>query len=99
MTTPTLQEYSLVRTKTEKKQKDYGFKALSSAFYFVVIDLILGLQDDEIRDSITDNHFLQISNQPSGHDRGVDALYIDEVSTPGFLTSRYQSTELARNIG
>jgi len=82
MTAPTLQEYSLVRTKTEKKQQDYGFAALSSAFYFVVIDLILGLQDDEIKDSITDSHFLQISNQSSGHDRGVDALYIDEASTP-----------------
>lgn len=85
MTTATLQEYSLIRTKTEKKQQDYEFADLSSAFYFVAIDLILGLQDDEIRDSITDSNFLRISNQPSGHDRGVDALYIDEVSTPPMI--------------
>jgi len=82
MTTPSLQDFSLVRTKTEKKQQDYDFPDLTSAFYFVVLDLILGLQEDEIRDSITDSNFLKISNQPSGHDRGIDALYIDETSTP-----------------
>ena len=82
MNTPTLQDFSLVRTKTEKRRQDYGFSDLESAFYFVVIDLILGLQEDEIRDSITDSNFLKISNQPSGHDRGIDALYIDEISTP-----------------
>ncbi len=82
MTTPTLQEYSLVRAKTEKKRQDYSFADLSSAFYFVVMDLILGLQDDEIQDSITDSNFLKVSNQTSGHDRGIDAFYIDEASTP-----------------
>lgn len=85
MTKPTLLEYSLVRTKIEKKQQDYSFTDLSSAFYFVVMDLILGLQDDEIRDSITDSNFLRISNHSSGHDRGIDALYIDEVSTPPII--------------
>lgn len=85
MVTPTLQDYSLVRTKTEKKQQDHGCKDLSSAFYFVVIDLILGLQDDEIQDSITDSNFLRVSGQASGHDRGIDALYIDEVSTPPII--------------
>ena len=85
MSIPTLQDFSLVRTKTEKKQKDYNFQDLSSAFYFVVIDLILGLQEDEIRDSITDSNFLSISNQPSGHDRGIDALYIDETSSPPII--------------
>lgn len=82
MAKPTLQEYSLIRTKTERKQQDYNFNSLSSAFYFVVLDLILGLQDDEIRDSITDGHFLRESQQQTGHDRGIDALYIDEVATP-----------------
>ncbi len=85
MNTPTLQEFSLVRAKTQKKQHDYGFPDLTSAFYFVVIDLILGLQEDEIRDSITDSNFLRISNQSSGHDRGIDALYIDEISTPPII--------------
>lgn len=82
MNKPTLQDFSLVRTKTQKKQKDYDFDNLSSAFYFVVIDLILGLQEDEIQDSITDSNFLKLSNKQSGHDRGIDALYIDETSTP-----------------
>ncbi|PZU99279.1 MAG: hypothetical protein DCE90_01830 [Pseudanabaena sp.] len=82
MTTPKLQDYSLVRTRTEKKKQDYEFSDMSSAFYFVVMDLVLRLQDDEIRDSITDNHFLQVTRQPQGHDRGIDAIYIDETSTP-----------------
>jgi AIPR protein len=82
MDKPTLQDFSLIRTKTEKKQKDHEFESLSSAFYFVAIGLILGLQEDEIEDSITDSNFLKISNKQSGHDRGIDALYIDETSTP-----------------
>ena len=82
MSAPNLHEYSLIRTETEKKKLDYQFEALSSAFYFVALDLILGLQADEIRDSITDSNFLKISKQQSGHDRGIDALFIDEASTP-----------------
>jgi hypothetical protein len=85
MNQPTLQEFSLIRTRTEQKQKDYSLPDLASAFYFVAIDLILGLQEDEIRDSITDSNFLRVSNQSSGHDRGIDALYIDEISTPPII--------------
>ncbi|MEO1296729.1 MAG: AIPR family protein [Cyanobacteria bacterium J06636_16] len=80
--TPTLQEFSVIRTKTEEKQRDLSLPDPASAFYFVAMDMILRLQEDEIRDSITDSNFLKVSNQPSGHDRGIDALYIDESSTP-----------------
>jgi hypothetical protein len=79
---PTFQEFSLIRTKAEQKQKEYPLLDLSSAFYFVALDLILNLQEDEIRDSITDSHFLKVASSTSGHDRGIDALYIDESSTP-----------------
>lgn len=82
---PTFQEFSLIRTKAEQKQKEYPLLDLSSAFYFVALDLILNLQEDEIRDSITDSHFLKVANSTSGHDRGIDALYIDESSTPPII--------------
>ena len=78
MNTPTLQDFSLIRTKTEKKKEDLLLRLYHQLFISLVIDLILGLQDDEIRDCITDSNFLRISKQTSGHDRGIDALYIDE---------------------
>lgn len=85
MTQPSLQEFSLIRSKTEKIKEDYCFSAMSSAFYFVVMDLVLGLQDDEISDSITDTNHLKISGKPSGHDRGIDALYIEDTTLPATI--------------
>lgn len=79
--TPSLQDFSLIRSRVERKQQDYGFQDSSNAFYFVAMDLILGLQEDEIKDSITDSNFLRVFGQSSGHDRGIDAVYIDNLDT------------------
>jgi hypothetical protein len=51
---------------------------------FFAVDLILGLQDDEIEDAITDNAYLAhtASDGKKGHDRGIDAVYIDENKVP-----------------
>ncbi len=79
--TPSLQDFSLIRTYVEKFRNENGLQNASFGFCFFALDLILGLQIDEIEDSITDSSYLQSTSQPSGHDRGVDAIYIDSAET------------------
>lgn len=74
---PSLLDFSTINTHVKKIQNDLG-KAPQDAFYFFVLGNILGLQEDEIEDSITDNHYLKKHKKHlGGHDRGVDAIYID----------------------
>ncbi len=73
---PSLQDYSTVKSHVEKIQVDLD-KEPQDAFYFFVLNLILGLQDDEIEDSITDNSYLAKIGGRAGHDRGIDSVYID----------------------
>jgi AIPR protein len=77
--TPSLQDFSLIESCIRKAKDDYGYDNDSIAFYFFALKLILDLQDDEIKDSITDNYFLKVDGQKSGHDRGIDAVYINEL--------------------
>jgi hypothetical protein len=77
--TPSLQDFSLIESCIRKAKDDYGYDDDSIAFYFFTLKIILDLQDDEIKDSITDNYFLKVDGQKSGHDRGIDAVYIDEM--------------------
>lgn len=73
-----LQDFSVVNTKVKKIKKDLELNNLSDAFYFIAINQVIDLQDDEIMDSITDNSFLTNQGIAKGHDRGIDAIYIDE---------------------
>ena len=75
---PSLQDFSLIKTNVEKIKSDLNLETLTNAFYFFVIDLILSLQEDEIKDSITDTSYLTTMVKITGHDRGIDAVYIDE---------------------
>ena len=71
-----IQDFSLINTYVEKIKNDYVLSEPSDAFSFFALGLILGIQDDEIRDSITDNHYLKTTENLGGHDRGIDAVYI-----------------------
>jgi len=82
---PSLQDFSLVRTHVEQFTKDYELENNSLGFMFFVIDLILGLQEDEIEEAITDTSYLKFSGKESGHDRGIDALYIDDSQKPAVV--------------
>jgi len=82
VTAPSLQDYSLIRTYAEKFQSDNGLEAPSLGFSFFVLDLVLNLQVDEIEDALTDTFYLRSRSQESGHDRGIDALYIDNSEDP-----------------
>jgi hypothetical protein len=73
---PSLQDFSTINSHVNRLQKDIG-KEPSDAFYFFALGLILGLQDDEIEDAITDNHYLKQTRGLGGHDRGIDAIFVD----------------------
>ncbi|MCW7494811.1 AIPR family protein [Leptospira sp. 2 VSF19] len=75
-----IQNFSLINTYVSKTQKDFSLKSKSSAFSHFALDLLLNLQPDEIHESITDTNFLKERNFPSGHDRGIDAVYIQSNS-------------------
>ncbi|UII21186.1 AIPR family protein [Fulvivirga ligni] len=75
---PSLQDFSTINTHVERLKKDFNFEDSSNSFYFLALDLLFGLQDDEIRDAITDQHFLNTIGETSGKDRGIDAVLFDE---------------------
>jgi hypothetical protein len=78
-----LQDFSLVKTKVNRIKNDFSFGKPSDAFYILAIGREADLQEDEIIDSITDNSFLQSNGCQGGHDRGIDAIYIDyDKTTP-----------------
>jgi len=55
---PSIQDFSTIRTHLDGIKDDLNLKNHISAFYFYVMDLLLGLQEDEIEDSITDTNYL-----------------------------------------
>lgn len=75
---PSLQDYSLINSAVKKIMVDYKIEDNANAFIFFGLDIILQLQEDEINDSVTDNFFLKKMKKHGGHDRGIDAIYIDE---------------------
>ncbi len=77
-----LQDYALIKTHVDKLTTDLKIKNASLGFYFFVLDLLFNLQEDEIDDAITDTAYLQIKGKVGGHDRGIDAIYIDESEDP-----------------
>lgn len=86
---PSLQDFSLIQTNIQSCMKDFNIKEAPNAFYYFALNLILNLQDDEIRDAITDTHYLQKYGVASGHDRGIDALYIDCDETESKVTIHF----------
>lgn len=90
---PSLQDFSLIRSHVERYQRDFNQDA-PNAFYYFILDILLGLQYDEIQDSITDTNYLRRNSGEGGHDRGIDAIYIDSSdvkSTIHFFNCKYTS--------
>jgi hypothetical protein len=94
MTKRVLQDFSLIQRSVEKAKRDFALAEDSSGFYFVLLPLILDLQDDEVDDAITDNFYQGVKKRPTGKDRGIDAIYIEtggETSTVHFFCCKYVS--------
>ncbi len=82
MSQSSLQDYSIVKTHVDSLKAQHALPDTTAAFYFFVLDAILRLQDAEIDDSITDSNYLKLTGRSAGHDRGVDAVYIDGNTSP-----------------
>lgn len=82
---PSLQDFSIIRTYTTKFRLDNSLETSSLGFSFFMLDLILNLQTDEIEESLTDSFYLRSQSRASGHNRGVDALYIDNSESPSTI--------------
>jgi len=90
---PSLLDFSLINSHVKRYGSDLQ-KEPQDAFYYFVLNLLFGLQDDEIEDSITDTSYLQKEGNQSGHDRGIDAVYIDTSDakpTVHFFNFKYTS--------
>jgi len=86
-----LKDLSLVRERVNKISLEREIKP-SNAFYFFCMDILFGLNDIDIEDSITDTEYLKLSGGKSGHDKGIDAVFIDEDKKPpvvSFLNCKY----------
>lgn len=82
---PSLQDFSLIRTHVQQYTKDQDLSNDSLGFLFFALDIILGLQDDEADDAITDTSYVTHNNKGAGHDRGIDAIYIDYIEKPAII--------------
>lgn len=76
----TIQDFSVIKTRLNKIKEDLNLQELTDAFYIMAIGAECDLQDTEIRDCITDNSFLVKNSSNGGHDRGIDAIYIENNS-------------------
>jgi hypothetical protein len=75
----TRQDYSLINSYLLKYQQDLKLESTKDAFYYLIFDLFFNLQSEEAETCITDSHFLNTySSNNAGHDRGIDAVYIEE---------------------
>jgi hypothetical protein len=90
-----LKDFSLVRERVNKVAIDRGLKP-SSAFYFFSMDLLLGINENDIEDSITDTEYLNQKGIGKGNDKGIDAIFIDEDKSPPvikFFNCKYTEKE------
>ncbi|CAI1935341.1 AIPR protein [Serratia fonticola] len=93
----TIQDFNLIRSKCNNLVSEYQLEKESQAFSYLVIESIFHLVGDDIDDCITDTEYLRIKDKISGHDRGIDALFIDYESTPKEIhLFNFKYTELFR---
>lgn len=78
---PSLQDMSLIRTHLERIANDYEIDDAKDAFYYLALRVGAGVPYEDAEDQITDNKYLT-NKRSGGHDRGIDAIYVDESVTP-----------------
>ena len=71
-----LQDFSLIHQAVQKAKLDFNLLDDSNGFYFVILPLVLDLQDDEIDEAITDNFYQTVRDRKPGKDRGIDAIHV-----------------------
>jgi hypothetical protein len=75
-----LSDFSLVSTTVKQKVKELDLSNDSQGFYYVVLGEMFKLDNSEIDDCITDTFYVSKKGQDKGHDRGIDAVLIEDES-------------------
>lgn len=70
--------FSLINSTVQSIKDGLNLTNSSDGFYYFALNKILDLSNDDITESITDNSFLKNQSLPGGHDRGIDAVYLDD---------------------
>ena len=89
------QDFALINQHVLRAKNDNSLKDESQAFHYVLLGTLFDLQDDEIDESITDDHYRVTRGDSPGKDRGIDAIYIDETATPpviNLFNSKYTTS-------
>lgn len=71
--------YSLINSYIDKYKTNTITEDVD-AFYHLVLDLFLSLDSTEREDSITDTNYNMSRDRGSGHDRGIDAIFIQDIN-------------------
>lgn len=96
---PSLQDYSLIKAHVINLTNEINLSNPSFGFCFFALELILNLQSDEAEDAITDNAYLTSVGSSGGHDRGIDAVIIDESDSPATIhLFNFKYTGLFKNL-
>lgn len=94
----TLSDFSLVSTTAKRFAKELGLDSDGQGFYYVVLGEIFKLDNTEIDDCITDTSYLTKKGKEKGHDRGVDAVVIEDTSSEAVVhLFNFKYTELFEN--
>ncbi|MBN9134274.1 MAG: AIPR family protein [Nitrosospira multiformis] len=88
---PNLQDLSLIRNQIKKVGED----KLEFSHKFMIFSLmqILDVTEDDAIDAITDTSFLSAIKGSTGHDRGIDAVFIDEDNGPTVHLFNFKYTD------
>jgi hypothetical protein len=89
-----IQNFAVIHRTVEKAKTDNALVNDSQAFHHVVLDAVFQLADDEIQDAITDDAYNVGKGASPGKDRGIDAVYVDEIANPPtvhLLSCKYTS--------
>ena len=72
--------FNIIGNKLSKIRDNYPeIHTNIDAFYIFGLSTILDISEEDAMESITDNNFLSIHKPwKSGHDRWIDAIYIEE---------------------
>jgi len=93
--TPNFQQFSALHQQVNRTKGDLAIRELSDAFAFVVLPLVVEIDEDDFEQLITANSFQRARGKPAGHDRGTDAIVIQtdgSQSTVHFFNLKYSST-------
>src|SRR6266446_3032149 len=92
-----VQNFSVIHQHVLRSKSDNALNSDSNAFYYVLLGCQFELQDNEIDESITDDHYRVSRGDSPGKDRGVDAIHIDETKEP--VTIHFFNCKYTVDIG